>query len=48
MASPWVYVNAVRYRNIIRNAIQTQNWALIGLTPKAIAQMREKIAQLDD
>jgi len=47
MASPWVYVNAMRYRGIIRNAIQTQNWSLIGLTPKAIAQMREKIAQLD-
>ena len=48
MASPWVYVNAMRYRGIIRNAIQTQNWSLIGLTPKAIAQMREKIAQLDE
>jgi len=46
MASPWVYVNAMRYRGIIRNAIQTQDWSLIGLTPKAIAEMREKIAQL--
>jgi hypothetical protein len=46
MASPWVFVNAMRYRGIIRNAIQTQNWSLIGLTPKAIAQMRDKIAAL--
>jgi hypothetical protein len=46
MASPWVYVNAMRYRAIIRNAINTQDWSLIGLTPKAIAEMRDKIAQL--
>ena len=48
MASPWVYVNAMRYRGIIRNAIQTQNWSLIGLTPKAIAEMRDRIAQLGE
>ena len=51
MASPWVYVNAMRYRSIIRNAINTQNWSLIGLTPKAIAESREKLAralQLDE
>ena len=47
MASPWVYVNAMRYRSIIRNAISTRDWSLIGLTPKAIAESREKVlAQL--
>ena len=46
MASPWVFVNAMRYRAIIRNAISTQNWSLIGLTPKAIEESRDRIAAL--
>lgn len=46
MASPWVYVNAMRYRTIIQNAITTRNWSLIGLTPKSISDSRDKIAQM--
>jgi hypothetical protein len=33
IASPWVYTQAARYRNIIHTAINTRNWALIGLLP---------------
>jgi hypothetical protein len=33
LASPWAYSNASRYRNIIHTAIDTQNWALLGLLP---------------
>ena len=33
LASPWVYTQAARYRNIIHTAINTRNWALIGLLP---------------
>ena len=33
LASPWAYAQASRYRNIIHTAINTQNWALIGLLP---------------
>ena len=33
LASPWAYAQAARYRNIIHTAINTQNWALIGLLP---------------
>ena len=33
LASPWAYSNAVRYRNIIHTAINTQNWSLLGLLP---------------
>jgi hypothetical protein len=33
LASPWAYSNAMRYRNIIHTAIDTQNWALLGLLP---------------
>lgn len=33
MASPWTYTQAMRYRNLILTAINTSNWALIGLTP---------------
>jgi hypothetical protein len=47
MASPWVYVNAMRYRTIIRNAINTRDWSLIGLSPKSIQMMRDKLAELD-
>ena len=37
MASPFTYMQAVRYRNMIQTAIDTHNWALIGLTPPAVA-----------
>ena len=33
LASPWVYSNATRYSAIIMTAINSQNWALIGLQP---------------
>lgn len=33
LASPWAYTQAARYRNIIHTAINTRNWALIGLLP---------------
>ena len=33
LASPWVYSNATRYSGIIMTAINSQNWALIGLQP---------------
>jgi hypothetical protein len=33
LASPWVYANATRYSSIIMTAINSQNWALIGLQP---------------
>jgi len=32
MASPWTYMQAVRYRFLIVTAINTGNWSLIGLT----------------
>ena len=34
LASPWAYSQALRYRDMIHSAIATQNWGLIGLTPK--------------
>jgi hypothetical protein len=37
MATPFTYMQAVRYRNIILTAINTRNWSLIGLTPPAAA-----------
>lgn len=36
LASPWAYAQASRYRNIIHTAIDTQNWALIGITPQTV------------
>jgi hypothetical protein len=33
IASPFTYMQAMRYRNLIHTAINTHNWALIGLTP---------------
>lgn len=33
MASPWTYMQALRYRNLILTAVNTHNWSLIGLTP---------------
>jgi hypothetical protein len=38
LASPWTYLQAIRYRNLIHSAIDTGNWALIGLTPQTAAQ----------
>ncbi len=35
LASPWAYSQAMRYRSIIHEAINSRNWALIGLIPKA-------------
>jgi hypothetical protein len=37
LASPWAYTQAARYRNIIHTAINTRNWALIGLLPPQAA-----------
>ena len=34
VASPFVYQQAQRYRSLIHSAIQTHNWALVGLGPK--------------
>jgi hypothetical protein len=34
LASPWAYSQAMRYRILIRSAIDNRNYALIGLTPK--------------
>jgi hypothetical protein len=35
LASPWAYSQAMRYRSIIHEAINSRNWALIGLIPKS-------------
>ncbi len=35
LASPWAYTQAMRYREFIHQAINSRNWALIGLIPKA-------------
>ena len=35
LASPWAYSQALRYRSIIHEAINSRNWALIGLIPKS-------------
>jgi hypothetical protein len=37
LASPYTSMQAARYRNIIHTAINTQNWALIGLLPPRAA-----------
>lgn len=42
LASPFAYAQATRYRNIIHDAMTTRNWALIGLTPKTGALLRDK------
>jgi hypothetical protein len=34
LASPWAYTNALRYRNLIHQALRDRNYGLIGLTPK--------------
>jgi hypothetical protein len=34
LASPWAHSVAMRYRDIIYNAINTRDWALLGLQPK--------------
>ena len=33
LASPWTYNTANRYRDFIHTAINSHNWALIGLVP---------------
>jgi hypothetical protein len=38
LASPWVYAQAMRYREIILRAIATRNWALLGLVPPSARQ----------
>ena len=38
LASPWAYTQAIRYRQLIHTAIDTRNWALIGLVPKKAPQ----------
>jgi hypothetical protein len=40
MASPWSLSVAMRYRVIISNAINTQNWSLIGLQPPSADKRR--------
>lgn len=40
MASPFTYMQAVRYRNLIITAMNTRNWALIGLTPKLAEKLK--------
>jgi len=40
LASPWAYTQAIRYRNLIHTAIDTHNWALIGLVPPQPAPVR--------
>ena len=37
MASPFTYMQAVRYRNMIHTAMDTHDWGLIGLTIPAVA-----------
>jgi len=39
MASPYTYMQAVRYRNVIITALNTRDWALIGLTPKVAERL---------
>lgn len=36
LASPWAWSQALRYRTIIYNAINTRDWSLIGLQPKSL------------
>jgi hypothetical protein len=33
MASPWTYMQAMRYSGLIHTAVNTRNWSLIGLVP---------------
>jgi hypothetical protein len=40
MVSPWTYSQASRYSGIIYTAINTRNWALIGLVPSASTDKR--------
>ena len=39
MATPFTYMQAVRYRELIHTAINTHNWSLIGLTPPVAAAL---------
>ena len=40
LASPWAYSQAMRYRMLIRTAIDQRNYGLIGLTPKVASRDR--------
>lgn len=40
LASPWAYSQAMRYRMLIRAAIDQRNYSLIGLTPKVANRTR--------
>jgi hypothetical protein len=44
LASPWTYLQAIRYRNLIHSAIDTGNWSLIGLTPQTAAALQSQMA----
>ncbi len=45
VASPWSLGMAMRYRSIIVNAINTQNWSLIGLQPPSTDKRRTSSLQ---
>jgi hypothetical protein len=42
VATPFTYMQAVRYRNLVVTAINTRNWSLIGLTPAIAANAPKK------
>src|SRR5258706_3603700 len=49
MVSPWTYIQARRYQDIINSAIETRNWALIGLVPSAVnGDKRSTLARSSD
>jgi hypothetical protein len=43
LASPYSYTQAMRYRNLIHTAIDTQNWTLIGLTPGRSIDKKQRV-----
>ena len=43
LASPWAYSQAMRYRILIRQAIDNHNYGLIGLTPKLASRERTSL-----
>jgi hypothetical protein len=43
LASPWAYSQAMRYRILIRQAIDNHNYQLIGLTPKVASRERTSL-----
>jgi hypothetical protein len=48
MVSPWTYSQASRYSGIIYTAINTRNWALIGLVPSANTDKRSTTVASSD